>query len=186
MGLSHWLRRLIRREFFCCRRKQVAHRPTAAKEYAMLRRQPLNPPRTCILSTLGGLSKSNSTLVSWARSKAFSPPATAISECEGVLKKANLPSKTAPTSTASTKPGPFLTVKRRTGLPKKDKRLSTWRTARSSVCLWTTRPFRFNGANLLKFERILDFRAGTLDREILWETTSGKQHRHPFQATCIL
>ncbi len=45
-------------------------------------------------------------------------------------------------------------------------------------------------ANLLSFERVLDMRSGTLDREILWETPSGKrvsiksrrfvsfQHRH--------
>lgn len=34
-------------------------------------------------------------------------------------------------------------------------------------------PFYLPYANLLKFERALDMRTGTLDREILWETTSG-------------
>jgi alpha,alpha-trehalose phosphorylase len=36
-------------------------------------------------------------------------------------------------------------------------------------------PFYLPAARLLKFERALDMRAGTLDREILWETPSGKQ-----------
>jgi alpha,alpha-trehalose phosphorylase len=51
-------------------------------------------------------------------------------------------------------------------------------------------PFSLPEANLVKFERVLDMRAGTLDREILWETPTGKriaiksrrlvslQHRH--------
>ena len=36
-------------------------------------------------------------------------------------------------------------------------------------------PFVLSDAKLLKFERVLDLQAGTLDREILWETHSGKQ-----------
>jgi alpha,alpha-trehalose phosphorylase len=36
-------------------------------------------------------------------------------------------------------------------------------------------PFYLPMAHLLKFERALDMRSGTLDREILWETSSGKQ-----------
>jgi len=36
-------------------------------------------------------------------------------------------------------------------------------------------PFYLPTANLLRFERVLDMRAGTLDREVLWETPSGKQ-----------
>jgi alpha,alpha-trehalose phosphorylase len=36
-------------------------------------------------------------------------------------------------------------------------------------------PFFLPTANLLLFERTLDMRAGTLDREILWETPAGKQ-----------
>jgi alpha,alpha-trehalose phosphorylase len=36
-------------------------------------------------------------------------------------------------------------------------------------------PFYLPTANLLRFERVLDMRAGTLDRDILWETPSGKQ-----------
>lgn len=36
-------------------------------------------------------------------------------------------------------------------------------------------PFYLPTAHLLKFERALDMRSGTLDRDILWETPSGKQ-----------
>src|ERR1700760_101989 len=36
-------------------------------------------------------------------------------------------------------------------------------------------PFCVTAANLLRCERRLDMRAGTLDREILWETADGKQ-----------
>jgi alpha,alpha-trehalose phosphorylase len=36
-------------------------------------------------------------------------------------------------------------------------------------------PFWLATANLLRFERRLNMRAGTLDREILWETPAGKQ-----------
>lgn len=36
-------------------------------------------------------------------------------------------------------------------------------------------PFYLPTANLMLFDRILDMRAGTLDREVLWETPSGKQ-----------
>ncbi|MFQ5798855.1 MAG: glycoside hydrolase family 65 protein [Bacteroidota bacterium] len=36
-------------------------------------------------------------------------------------------------------------------------------------------PFYLPTANLLRFERVLDMKAGTLDREVLWETPSGKQ-----------
>ncbi|MEH2182860.1 glycoside hydrolase family 65 protein [Nostoc sp.] len=36
-------------------------------------------------------------------------------------------------------------------------------------------PFYLPTANLLNFERSLDMRCGTLDREIVWETPSGKQ-----------
>lgn len=36
-------------------------------------------------------------------------------------------------------------------------------------------PFSLPTASLLLFERTLDMRAGTLDREILWETPAGKQ-----------
>lgn len=36
-------------------------------------------------------------------------------------------------------------------------------------------PFFLPTANLLSFERVLDMRAGTVDREILWETPAGKQ-----------
>ena len=51
-------------------------------------------------------------------------------------------------------------------------------------------PFLLSGANLLSFERALNMKSGTLDREILWETPAGKrvsiksrrlvsfQHRH--------
>ena len=51
-------------------------------------------------------------------------------------------------------------------------------------------PFYLPTASLLRFERVLDMKAGTLDREVLWETPSGKhvsiksrrivsfQHRH--------
>jgi alpha,alpha-trehalose phosphorylase len=51
-------------------------------------------------------------------------------------------------------------------------------------------PLYLPTANLIRFERTLDMRAGTLDREVLWETPSGKrvlvqsrrlvsfQHRH--------
>ncbi len=36
-------------------------------------------------------------------------------------------------------------------------------------------PFEIDKANLLGFRRTLDFRAGTLDREIRWETPAGKR-----------
>ena len=36
-------------------------------------------------------------------------------------------------------------------------------------------PFVLAEANLISFQRILDLRAGTLDREILWELPSGKR-----------
>src|SRR5262252_6792900 len=36
-------------------------------------------------------------------------------------------------------------------------------------------PFWLTNANLLKYERRLNMKSGTLDREILWETPSGKQ-----------
>ena len=36
-------------------------------------------------------------------------------------------------------------------------------------------PFFLPTANLLKFERVLDMRAGTLEREVLWETSTGKR-----------
>ncbi|HEY9798302.1 MAG TPA: glycosyl hydrolase family 65 protein [Leptolyngbyaceae cyanobacterium] len=36
-------------------------------------------------------------------------------------------------------------------------------------------PFYLPSANLLKFERALDMQNGTLDREVLWQTPSGKQ-----------
>jgi alpha,alpha-trehalose phosphorylase len=36
-------------------------------------------------------------------------------------------------------------------------------------------PFDLPTANLLKFERALDMQNGTLDREVLWQTPSGKQ-----------
>src|SRR5215467_7808072 len=36
-------------------------------------------------------------------------------------------------------------------------------------------PFRFLSAKIRQFKRQLNMKAGTLDREILWETPSGKQ-----------
>src|SRR6516164_562977 len=36
-------------------------------------------------------------------------------------------------------------------------------------------PFHLSGARILRYERILDMRAGTLDRELLWETPAGWQ-----------
>jgi alpha,alpha-trehalose phosphorylase len=36
-------------------------------------------------------------------------------------------------------------------------------------------PFLLPDADLISFERVLDMKAGTLDREILWETPSGKR-----------
>src|SRR6516162_9107514 len=36
-------------------------------------------------------------------------------------------------------------------------------------------PFWLNKANLLKYERRLNMKSGTLDREIIWETPAGKQ-----------
>src|SRR5262249_30894278 len=36
-------------------------------------------------------------------------------------------------------------------------------------------PFELGGGRILRFERALDMRAGTLDREILWETPAGRQ-----------
>src|SRR5215813_14754981 len=36
-------------------------------------------------------------------------------------------------------------------------------------------PFRLPNANILGFDRRLNMKSGTLDREILWETRSGKQ-----------
>src|SRR3974377_1432441 len=38
-------------------------------------------------------------------------------------------------------------------------------------------PFWLPNANLLSFDRRLDMKSGTLDREILWETPAGKQVR---------
>jgi alpha,alpha-trehalose phosphorylase len=36
-------------------------------------------------------------------------------------------------------------------------------------------PFDLSNARLLRFERALDMRAGTLDRQVLWETPAGRQ-----------
>ena len=36
-------------------------------------------------------------------------------------------------------------------------------------------PFNLSTANLLSFERVLDMKAGTLNRELVWETPSGKK-----------
>jgi len=36
-------------------------------------------------------------------------------------------------------------------------------------------PFSLSTANLLSFERVLDMKAGTLNRELVWETPSGKK-----------
>ena len=36
-------------------------------------------------------------------------------------------------------------------------------------------PFTLNTANLLDYNRVLDMQAGTLDREVLWETPTGKR-----------
>jgi len=36
-------------------------------------------------------------------------------------------------------------------------------------------PFDLAGARILRYERALDLRAGTLDRQVLWETPSGRQ-----------
>jgi alpha,alpha-trehalose phosphorylase len=36
-------------------------------------------------------------------------------------------------------------------------------------------PFLLTDANLIKFERVLDVRVGTLDREVLWDMRSGKR-----------
>ena len=36
-------------------------------------------------------------------------------------------------------------------------------------------PLDVSGARILRYERALDMRAGTLDREILWETPAGRQ-----------
>jgi alpha,alpha-trehalose phosphorylase len=38
-------------------------------------------------------------------------------------------------------------------------------------------PFRLDSAKLLSFERRLNMRSGTLDREVVWQTRSGKQVR---------
>src|SRR5499433_4349652 len=38
-------------------------------------------------------------------------------------------------------------------------------------------PFWLNNANLLSYDRRLNMKSGTLDREILWETLAGKQIR---------
>ena len=36
-------------------------------------------------------------------------------------------------------------------------------------------PFDLGNARILRFERALDMRAGTLDRQVLWETPAGRQ-----------
>ena len=36
-------------------------------------------------------------------------------------------------------------------------------------------PFELGSARILRFERALDMRAGTLDRQVLWETPAGRQ-----------
>ena len=36
-------------------------------------------------------------------------------------------------------------------------------------------PFDLESARILRFERALDLRAGTLDRHVLWETAAGRQ-----------
>ena len=36
-------------------------------------------------------------------------------------------------------------------------------------------PFNLSTANLISFERVLDMKAGTLNREVIWETPSGKK-----------
>src|SRR6188768_1568760 len=36
-------------------------------------------------------------------------------------------------------------------------------------------PFELGGARALRYERALDMRAGTLDRQVLWETPAGRQ-----------
>src|SRR5262249_42937708 len=36
-------------------------------------------------------------------------------------------------------------------------------------------PFDLSGGRILRYERTLDMRAGTLDREVLWETPAGRQ-----------
>ena len=36
-------------------------------------------------------------------------------------------------------------------------------------------PFCLSTANLISFERVLDMKAGTLNRQVIWETASGKQ-----------
>src|SRR6267143_3389443 len=114
---------------------------------------------TIILPTSGTSLKRRFTPTSWPSWKRCWRWAMATSACAGARRKAGPTPKTAPSSTASMKPGPSCTDSKIIKLFVDDE------------------PFWLPNARCLHYDRRLNMRSGTVDREILWETPAGKQVR---------
>ena len=77
----------------------------------------------------------------------------------------------------SMRPTPSSTVKRPTASPKTGQTICNVTDAKIIKLFVDDEPFWLPDANLLSYDRRLNMKSGTLDREILWETPAGKQVR---------
>ena len=91
-----------------------------------------------------------------------SPSATATSACAATSRRAATPTRTAPSSTASTRPGRSSTPRRRTASPASARRSSTRPDAKVIRLYVDDEPLLLSVADLLEYERALDFRTGVL------------------------
>src|SRR5262249_10607052 len=125
--------------------------------------------------TSGTSSKNGFTPSSWRSSKRCSRSATDTSACAGARRKAVPTPKTPPSSMDSMKPGQSYTQKKRMASRKLARPFSGVTDSKIIKLFVDDEPFWLPNANLLSYDRRLNMRSGTLDREILWETPAGKQ-----------
>ena len=128
-----------------------------------------------IRPTSGTSSKKRFTPNSWPSWKRCWRSATGISACAGARRKAAPTPKTAPSSMGSMKPGRSYTAEEAYGFAKTGQTICNVTDSKIIKLFVDDEPFWLPNANLLRYDRRLNMKSGTLDREILWETPAGKQ-----------
>ena len=132
-------------------------------------------PATSIPPTSGAWWRGASIRAAWPSSRRSSRSRTATSACGATSTKGPPPSTNATLVNGFHETWPIVYGEKAHGFAKTGQTILNVTDAKIIRLYVDDEPFYLPTASLLDYERVLDMRAGTLDRTILWETPAGKR-----------
>ena len=119
--------------------------------------------------------KKRFTLNSWPSWKRCRRSATDISACAGARRKAGPYAENGTFINGFYETRPIVYGEEAYGFAKTGQTICNVTDSKIIKLFVDDEPFWLPNAHLLKYDRRLNMKSGTLDREILWETPAGKQ-----------